>query len=277
MRNTNKRIHSGHSVKNLSLRTVFSLLILLTALSARAEVVVLRTGAEIRGTIVLQNDDVVIVKDASGARYQYPRADVLSVSTEKASSQGVASGEPSENDEKLQTSKKLSVLLEIASGGATVPADLQGGDFEAGLAFGSHHIGDKHIFLGGGVSYRGVFSKDAKYAFLPIQLVARFPIVEQKHAPMVGFSVGYGVGLNKDYTGGACAGVNVGYRYQVNEKTALWVAADVQWQQARITTTVSPLDADGNRITDSEGQAYTYSTTTGRNFVIYGIRLGIFF
>lgn len=287
MRNTDKRIRLIFSVKALKLRSVFTLLILLIGFSAHAEVVVLRTGAEIRGTVVFQNEDVVIIKDATGARYQYPRADVLSVSAEKSGEQNGENDAFPEGVPKVNATKRLSVLLEIAGGGATIPSDLQGGAFEAGLAFGSHHIGDKRIFLGGGVAYRGIYTKgtpsdgsNAKvthYAFLPIQLVARFPIVEYRHTPLVGFSAGYGVGLSKDYSGGLCAGVNVGYCYRINEKTAVSVAADVQWQQARIATTTSPVDADGHVIVDAGGQPYTYSTTAGRNFILYGIRLGIFF
>lgn len=282
-----RSIFTPFSVNTSKLRSLFILLILLVGLSAHAEVVVLRTGSEVRGTIVFQNEDVVIIKDATGARFQYPRADVLSVSAENTGEKNAENDAFPEGLPKELPAKKLSVLLEVAGGGATVPADLQGGAFEAGLAFGSHHIGAKHIFLGGSVSYRGIYAKGThqsgsnteltQYAFLPIQLVARFPILELQHTPMVGFSAGYGVGLSKDYSGGLCAGVNVGYCYRVNEKTALSVSVDVQWQQARIATTASPVDEKGNTIVDADGQPYTYSTTAGRNFIMYGIRLGVFF
>lgn len=270
-------IQSKTAVKTLSLRSVFTLLVLLMGLSAQAEVVVLRTGAEIRGTIVFQNEDVVIIKDTSGARYQYPRADVQSVSAEKTGEKNEANDEFPEGAPKVNASKKLSVLLELAGGGATIPSELTGGSFEGGLAFGSHHIGAKHIFVGGGVSYRGIYTQGTQYAFLPIQFIARFPIVEQRHTPIVGFSAGYGVGLSKDYSGGLCAGVNVGYCYRINEKTALLVAADVQWQQARITTTASPVNEKGEVIVDADGHPYSYSITAGRNFITYGIRFGVFF
>ncbi|MCI5682038.1 MAG: hypothetical protein MR293_08735, partial [Bacteroidales bacterium] len=53
--------------------------VLACAVCAQAEVLTLRTGAIVVGTIVFENEEVVVLKDASGARYQYPREDVLSV------------------------------------------------------------------------------------------------------------------------------------------------------------------------------------------------------
>ena len=44
-----------------------------------AETIVLRTGARMVGTIVMQNEDVVIFRNAEGARFQYPRADVQEI------------------------------------------------------------------------------------------------------------------------------------------------------------------------------------------------------
>ena len=52
---------------------------LVCAICAHAETIVLRTGARVKGEIVLQNADVVIVRDASGARFQYPRAEVQEI------------------------------------------------------------------------------------------------------------------------------------------------------------------------------------------------------
>ena len=52
---------------------------------ARAETLILRTGARVQGEILLQNEEVVIIRDASGARFQYPRAEVVEIiATEEA-------------------------------------------------------------------------------------------------------------------------------------------------------------------------------------------------
>ena len=56
----------------------------LFAVTAAAETVTLRSGKVITGTILIQNDEVVIIRDANGARHQYPAAEVLSVSSSDA-------------------------------------------------------------------------------------------------------------------------------------------------------------------------------------------------
>ena len=52
-------------------RAFILFLSLLCTIALRAEVLVLQSGAEVQGTIVFQNEEVVIIKTPSGARYQY--------------------------------------------------------------------------------------------------------------------------------------------------------------------------------------------------------------
>ena len=51
-------------------------LLALLALCAHAETLLLHTGARVKGTIVFQNEEVVIIRNADGARFQYPRAEI---------------------------------------------------------------------------------------------------------------------------------------------------------------------------------------------------------
>ena len=41
--------------------------------------IVLNSGTRIEGEILLQNNDVVIIKKKDGTRYQYPRNEVTSI------------------------------------------------------------------------------------------------------------------------------------------------------------------------------------------------------
>lgn len=237
-------------------------LFLLIALCAHAETILLRTGARVKGTIVFQNEEVVIVREAeSGARFQYPRADV-----EEILSDDVAQEEQTvtaEEEQEITTSKKASILVELAGGAAVIPNDVAGGAAAVDLLVGSHHIGDRHLFIGGGIGYHGLFMGAEKYNFLPIQVALRMPFIEAKHAPVFGFGVGYGVALSKDYLGGLYAGVDLGYRCQLNPKTAIALLAFAQFQQAKLTTT-----------TTIEGIDYT--NQTGRNIVVTGLKLAIY-
>ena len=57
--------------------------LLLLSFTAMAEVVVLRSGQSVKGEIMLQNEDVVIIRSNNGMRYQYPMNEVLSIQKEE--------------------------------------------------------------------------------------------------------------------------------------------------------------------------------------------------
>lgn len=213
-----------------------------------------------KGEIVLQNADVVIVRDASGARFQYPRTEVQEILATDAAEVK----EQETEQENIGTSKKASILLELAGGPAVIPSQAVGGGFSVDMLVGSHHIGDRHLFIGGGLGYHGLFIGEEKYNFLPIQVALRMPFMEQKHAPVFGVALGYGVGLSRDYLGGLYAGLDFGYRCQLNEKTAIALVLAAQFQQATI------------RVIE-EVSGIPYANTVGRNFVSPSIKFALYF
>jgi hypothetical protein len=241
-------------------KTIFFILFLTAYLMcARAETIVLRTGARVRGEILLQNEEVVIIRDASGARFQYPRAEVVEIIAAEEAEQEIQT----EKHVEVSTQKKATVLVEAAAGVAVLPKDTIGAVMSIDMLVGSHKIGDKHLFLGAGVGYHGFYLADEKYNFMPIEVALRMPLIEQKHAPMFGMALGYGIALSKDYVGGIYAGVDLGYRYTINTKTALVAALYAQFQQARLLTNET---IEGNM----------FSHITGRNLVAAGLKIAIY-
>jgi hypothetical protein len=222
----------------------------------------LRTGARVKGSIVFQNEEVVIIRDPeTGARFQYPRAEVTEILTVEAEEPEQVAEEP---EEAIRTAKKVSIALELAGGAAVNPGNGIGGAMSADLLVGSHHIGDKHLFIGGGLGYHGLFIGDEKFNFLPIQVALRMPFMETKHAPVFGAAIGYGIAMSKDYKGGIYAAVDLGYRCQLNPKTALALTAFAQFQQATLNNT--------------EVIEYVeFVNYSGRNLVVPGIKLTLFF
>lgn len=243
---------------------VFITLFCVSLACAHAETLLLRTGARVKGTIVFQNEEVVIIRDAEGARFQYPRADVQEILSDETEENGNTQSAEAADEQEITTSKKASILLEVAGGAAVIPSEAAGGAVSADLLVGSHHIGDKHIFIGGGLGYHGLFLGQEKYNFLPIQAVLRMPMTETKHAPVFGFGLGYGIALSKDYLGGIYAGIDLGYRCQLNPKTAIALVAFASFQQAQMKVT-----------TVIEDQEYT--NKSGRNIVATGLKLALYF
>lgn len=246
------------------MRKHLTILLLLLSIAIRAEVVTLKNGTRVRGTIVLQNDEVVILRDASGARYQYPRAEVVSIAEETATVE-------EKHEEKTVGEghkKKASILLEAGVGASILPGDGKTGvAYHADLLFGSHNLADRRIFVGGGLGYHGDAVGDT-YNFLPIQAALRMPFTVSKHAPMMGMSIGYGIALSKQYVGGIYAGLQLGYRYEINSKTSLALCADVCFQQARMTVTETPKEAMPTA---------TYTNQAGRSIVRTGLKFSLFF
>ena len=223
-------------------------LILLCALCAHAETLILRTGARVKGDILFQNEEVVVLRNAEGARFQYPRAEVQEILMVDPVEEKVV---VEEQKDEIKTAKKVSVSLELGGGAACIPNSAVGGGFSVDFLVGSHHIGQRHLFLGAGLGYHGMFIGAEKYNFLPVQVALRLPLLEQKHAPVFGMALGYGIALSKTYKGGLYASIDFGYRYQINEKSALAVVASAQFQQAKIAATEI---VEGNTFTNYTGR-----------------------
>ena len=251
---------------NTHMRKIFLIIVLFGAFvtCAHAETLLLRTGARVRGTIVFQNEEVVIIRNAEGARFQYPRADVEQILSDESESSDASDASDSSDSQEITVNKKASILLELAGGAAVIPGEKAGGAVSADLLVGSHHIGDKHLFVGGGVGYHGVFIGEEKYNFLPVQAALRMPMMETKHAPVFGFALGYGIALSRDYLGGIYTGVDVGYRCQLNPKTAIALVAFASFQQAKVPATTT---IDGMEFTNK----------ADRNIVSAGLKLGLYF
>jgi len=241
-------------------RLTLSLLFLALAAGLHAEIIVLKTGAKIKGTVIFENEEVFIFRDAEGARFQYPRSEVSGVLPDEEPTEQ----KEEQDDQKIRTAKKASILLEAGGGAAFSPNDTVGGGFSVDLLVGSHHIGSRHLFVGGGLGYHGFFLGADKYNFLPIQAAVRIPLTEEKHAPVFGASLGYGIALSKDYLGGIYTGLDFGYRCQLNPKTAISVVAYGQFQQAYMPVTEI---IDGN----------TFVHKSGRSLVTAGVKFALYF
>lgn len=235
--------------------------LLLTCTCVYAETIILRTGARVRGSIVFQNEEVVIVRDEGGARFQYPRADVENILTDDAQE---AAQEAQPEEQEKTTTKKASVLLEVGAGTVYLPREKMGAFVSADFMVGSHHIGERHIFIGGGIGFHGMLMGANNYLFLPIQAALRMPILEQKHAPVFGASIGYGIAMSKSYIGGLYTGLDLGYRYQLNPKTAIGAVCFARFQQAKVEV-----------VETVEGHDYTHKT--GRNFISFGAKFTLYF
>jgi hypothetical protein len=231
------------------------------ALTAQAEVVVLRSGQIIKGEILLNNEEVVIIRQKDGLRYQYPQTEVVSIAIDPPTSAATDTAA-------AERPKVIDIGLSAYGGIAMVPHKGTGSTAEVHAMMGSHNLLNKQIFLGGSLGYRGIFVGEQTYSWIPLQVVLQFPIANRPspitHRPLIGGSLGYAFATNNAWGSGVCADIHVGWWSQMSERSSLSLALKAQWQQTAITVIETI-------------QETQYTNRIGCSILSLGISLGIHF
>ena len=246
-------------------KLVFIGLLIVAVSAIQASVITLRNGQKIQGEVIVQNDEVVIVKNASGARFQYPAGEVVSIADEESKTEQEIT-EPQTADK--PQGKRMTFLIALTGGGAIVPQDNAGGHIGGELMIGSRYIGKKEMFLGGGIGVNGMFVGGKTYTFLPLQIAVKVPFLEGKHSPIVGANLGYGFGVSKNCSGGIYSAAEVGYRYAFSPRLALLLSLRTQFQQAKI---------DAVETITEDDISTAYISRIGRSFVTIGVHVALTF
>ncbi len=244
-------------------RIIFVIGLLAFTLSIQAEVVHMKSGKVYTGEIVFQNDEVVIIRDATGTRFQCPMAEVRSIGAKEMDETPMLTNLA--NSEIQIPTHKISLSIEAAGGAVTLPKTSWGGFVTADFLIGTRRVMNKEILLGGSVGYTGVFLPNKTYSFIPIQFVARIPIIDAQHAPQVNFSAGYGIATSKYYKGGLHAAIDLCYRYQMTIKSAVLLGVNVFFQQTSLS------------VMEEHEQGVYENPTAGRCFVGVGAKIAIVF
>ena len=237
-------------------RILHILLLLILSSPIFAEVVTLRSGQTVRGEIVLQNDEVVIIRTNNGMRHQYPTSEVVSIRSNEVIVDQPTAVAPAV--------RPVNIALQVHGGVLFVPELGVGGQFGTDLMIGSHAIHGKRMFLGGSVGYRAKVIGSTTYSFIPLLAHIQYPLTEQKHAPLLGISVGYGFAANKDDQGGICIGANFGGSYLINQQASMQYGIYAEWQQAQ-TDVVQYIDN------------IPYTNHMGCNFLAIGVKFAVLF
>ena len=240
----------------------YILLIIALVLSSisRAEVIVLNSGAHIAGEILLQNEEVVIIKKKDGARYQYPRTEVASILEETEES---ATTTETQNTD-TENVRKLALTFQVYTGAVYFAHEGWGGQIGTDLMMGSKTIAGTPLFIGGSIGYRAKILADKTYSFIPLQVVLAMPLVKKQHSPHISVSMGYGFLTDKTYKGGLCLSASAGWSYQFNTNSSLLLGAyaDLQQTKTNVTETINNQE---------------YTSFKASSFVSIGATIGIKF
>lgn len=210
----------------------FSLILfifLLWGTTAMAEVVILESGAHVEGEILLQNEEVVIIKKKDGTRYQYPRNEIRTIQQELSSDIAIST----KTKQQQQIKKSVAIRVQAHGGAVYLPQKGWGGQIGADLVIGTKNIRNTPILLGGSIGYRGKLFSGNNYSFIPLQAVVSMPLTIHQHAPHIGMSIGYGFSTSKTTNGGICLGVSTGWTYRINSNTSILLSCYADWQQTQ--------------------------------------------
>lgn len=188
------------------------------------------SGRVVVGEIVLRNDEVVIVKDQRGARFQYPTSDIAEI-TELSSEQPTVSEQTEDEKASRRATniKRTSLGVHLAGGVASIDG-VTGGALAVDLLLGANNVGGRRIFLGGQVGYRALLTGAKPLSIIPIDVVMELPLMQSVHAPMIGAHIGYGIGIG-GIRGGVNAGLALAYRYHFSRTGSLYIGIEGEVQQ----------------------------------------------
>ena len=223
-----------------------------------AEVVVLQSGQSVKGDIVLQNEDVVIIRATNGMRYQYPMNEVVSIKAEEKDTRATNT-----NKTTLAKTKTVSLSAQAMGGALYVPYLGWGGYAGADLLVGANLM-NKKVFVGGGIGYRAKIVNKEAYSFIPLQVCISSVLGDNQNAPALGVNVGYGFAATAGTQGGICVGADLGWSFEINHETRLVLGLNAEWQQAQ--TDVEQIIEDKK-----------YTNHMGVNFITVGAKIAILF
>ena len=119
--------------------------------SVHAEVIVLRSGKTIKGEILLNNDEVLILRQKDGSRFQFPKQEIISIDADAI--------QKSQSTTDTVVSNKIAFNLSVA-GGATHTPNGWGGFVQPMLFIGANIAKNQPVFVGGRIGYNSVITGD---------------------------------------------------------------------------------------------------------------------
>lgn len=221
---------------------------------------VFSSGRVVVGEIVMQNEEVVIVKDASGARFQFPRADIVEISAVQAEQ---PADDGKETASRVVSNVKKTSMGFRAAGGVMRLNGQTGASVAADFMIGANNLAGRRIFLGGEVGYRALLLAGKTYSVLPIDVVMELPLLTGRHTPMIGAAAGYGIGIGNNILGGVNAGLSLAYRLHFSRTGSFHIGIQAEVQQLARFPQKQEVAAGQTFATDSGQTAVSGMLTMG--------------
>ncbi len=188
--------------------------------------ITLKTGEVYSGEIILQNDEIILIRTTSGERFQFPVFQVKSITKISDKTEEIQRNDIS-SDEILpyQSNHNFCSIIEVsgaASSGKNSFSNSASGEMT--LSFGTRMIAGKSLFFGGGagVSIVNNSTTNEKINFVPVFL--RFQsnnLMRWRSSPYLSLDAGYAFPLKTTMSGGLFAKLSGGIVHRLSFNTSV--------------------------------------------------------
>ena len=221
--------------------------------------ITLKSGAVFVGELILKNDELIMLKDNTGARFQFLVSEIDKI--EKATTEPITTTKQAP----IETSRNENFCghIELSFGNASArKAFGSSSATQLGLTFGNRKSFGKDLYIGIGAGYFRI--ADANLGLIPATLKIQTYTSKNRTSPFVGFESGYAFSATKNYSGGPFAKISLGINHRLNYKSAIYagISAGVYSISGQLTETTQ----NGN---------FTFVGTTTCN--ILGLKVGFQF
>lgn len=184
--------------------------------------ITLKSGDVYYGEILLENEQIVMIKTSEGSRFQFPASEVMSIGSDFVAEEKAVE----ETQITVIDDSKFVMTIDVQGGASySKQAYSWAPALQASLVLGAKDVFIQNTFLGGGVGYNILFPNDysteESLVFLPV-FVRLQSIIGKKHtAPYLEMDAGYSFSLNDNFGGGMMLKLSVGIAHKLSYRTIL--------------------------------------------------------
>jgi len=220
--------------------------------------ITLKSGAVFVGEVILKNDELIMLKDNTGARFQFAMPEIEKI--EAATT--------------LPTNSSKQVNIKTTNGNFCAHFELSLGNASArkafsmalapqvGLTFGNRKSFGKDLYIGIGTGYYWI--ADANLGLISAAFKIQTYTSKNRTSPFVGFESGYAFSATKNQGGGPFAKISFGINHRLNFKSAIY---------AGVSAAVYSIS--GKLSESTENGIFTYDGVTTINTL--GLKVGFQF
>lgn len=208
---------------------------IISAATTPTDTIILKTGEVYTGEIVLQNDDIILIRTLKGERFQFPASEIKSINKISEKTEEILKQRFNEdNFLPYHSDHNFSGMIEISGGNSMAKNRFSSSSTgEATLSFGTRSITGKSLFAGIGAGYSFFStSPNEMSSFVPVFIrLQSNNLSHWRTSPFFSIDAGYAFPLKTTMSGGFLSKFTAGFVHRLNFKTSVQLGLFTRVQQ----------------------------------------------